>query len=81
MDAQQLDDNRRLLNRRFDEKVRLRNAERKLLGETLRAKNAVIEQEVEKGRIDGAAAAAWRQAVISTVERETAIIMEQYKLE
>jgi len=81
MDAQQLDDNRRLLNRRFDEKVRLRREAQKRLAEERRAKVAVIDQEFEMDRIDDAAAAAWGQSVLTTFERERAIILEQYKLE
>jgi uncharacterized protein YqeY len=81
MDAQQICDEQRLLNRRACALARLRNAERKLLGDRLRASTAVIEQYIEKGLIDDEGAAAWRLAVMTTIERETAIIDEQYKME
>jgi len=81
MDAQQIRDLRRLNCRRWDEKVRRRTPLLTRLAEERRAKVAVIDQEFEMDRIDDAAAAAWGQSVLTTFERETAIILGQCKLE
>jgi len=81
MDAQQIRDHRRLINRRFDEKARLRREALKRLSEERRDAIAVLEQHEEQGRIDNAGYATISGAIMDVFERDTAIILEQYKLQ
>lgn len=73
MDAQQLRDRRAA-------RVAERNEARRPLIEHRRAWLAVIEQELEQGRIDQAGAAVWGQAVLITYQQANHEVEVQYPL-
>jgi hypothetical protein len=50
------------------------------LKDEVMAETAVIEQELEQGRIDESTAVARGQALLDTYDQQKTIIMEQYRL-